>query len=778
MRAADLLGFAWQVLRGSVSRTLLILLAMGIGVAAVVMVTALGEGARLYVANQFGSLGTNLIIVLPGRSETSGSMPGVLMGKTPRDLTLEDALALGRSRAVRRIAPLVVGAGEVRAGGLSRDTTVLGSTAELMDVRHMDMAQGSFLPPGDPRHSQPVCVIGTKVANELFGSHQALGEWVRIGDWRFRVIGVLAAQGQSLGNDIDEIVIVPLAAAQALFDTESLFRILVEAKSREQIPAAQADVEEILRLRHEGERDVTVITQDAVLATFDRILRALTLAVASIAAISLAVAGILIMNVMLIAVTQRAARDRPAQGAGRHRAADSPAVLHRGPAARLGRRRGRPRRGRAGAQPRRAAVSRDPVPGAVVGAGRGAGDGDGDRRAVHRGAGAARRHARSGAGAVAKMSMRYADFVSFTYTSLSAHRLRTLLTALGIAVGIAAVILLTSIGEGLHRFIIDEFTQFGTNIIAVNPGRVQTHGAPLGAVNTVRPLTIDDAIALRRAPYVQAAVPVIQGNAEITHGGKSRRVTLYGVGADFASAFRMHVALGNYLPEDDPRTPRAFAVLGSKAALELFGEDNPLGDRIRVGGERYRVVGVMQSKGQVLGFDLDDTVFIPVGRALEMFNRESLMEIDVTYEPTAPLADVEQGLKRILNARHGSEDYTVTPQQKMLEVFGTVLTRSLSPSPRSAAFRCWSAAWAYSPSSRSPWPNAPPRSACCAPWARRGRVSCSCFWARRRCSRCWAERPGCCWAGASRWRCIWCCRRCRCIRPGAMPCWPSWSRWR
>ena len=168
-------------------------------------------------------------------------------------------------------------------------------------------------------------------------------------------------------------------------------------------------------------------------------------------------------------------------------------------------------------------------------------------------------------------------------------------------------------------------------------------------------------------------MPVIQGNAEITRGGKSRRVTLYGVGADFAEAFRMRVALGHYLPEDDPRTPRAFAVLGSKAAVELFGEDNPLGDRIRVGGERYRVVGVMQSKGQVLGFDLDDTVFIPVGRALEMFNRESLMEIDVTYEPTAPLENVEEGLKRILSARHGSEDYTVTPQQKMLEVFGTVL---------------------------------------------------------------------------------------------------------
>jgi putative ABC transport system permease protein len=269
--------------------------------------------------------------------------------------------------------------------------------------------------------------------------------------------------------------------------------------------------------------------------------------------------------------------------------------------------------------------------------------------------------------------MRYADFIDFTYTSLRAQRLRTALTALGIAVGIAAVILLTSIGEGLHRFIIDEFSQFGTNIIAVNPGRIQTHGAPLGAVNTVRPLSIDDALALRRAPYVQASVPVTQGNAELTYAGRGRRVTLYGVGAEFAAALSMRVAVGQFLPADDPRTPRAFAVLGSKAALELFGGANPLGERIRVGGERYRVVGVMQSKGQVLGFDLDDTVFIPVGRALELFNQESLMEIDITYEPTAPLHEVEAGLKRILNARHGAEDYTLTPQQKMLEVFGTVL---------------------------------------------------------------------------------------------------------
>jgi len=269
--------------------------------------------------------------------------------------------------------------------------------------------------------------------------------------------------------------------------------------------------------------------------------------------------------------------------------------------------------------------------------------------------------------------MRTADFVRITLGSLVSHRLRSLLTALGIAIGVAAVMLLTAIGEGLHRFVIAEFTQFGTNLISVTPGRITTHGASLGAVNTVRPLSIEDALALRRAPYVQVTDPAVQGNAEIEHAGKSRRVTLYGVGPDFVRALSMQVGSGEFLPHDDPRSARAFAVLGSKTARELFGDESPLGARIRIGGERYRVVGVMASKGQVLGFDLDDTVFIPVARALDMFNRESLMEIHVLYEPTAPLAEVEAGLKRILIARHGAEDFTVTPQQKMLEVFGTVL---------------------------------------------------------------------------------------------------------
>ena len=137
--------------------------------------------------------------------------------------------------------------------------------------------------------------------------HPSLGKWLRIGDYRFRVIGILGSAGQSIGMDTEELLIIPVASAQMIFNNPSLFRILVEAKSRNAMPKAKTDILNIVRKRHQGEEDVTVVTQDAVLATFDRIFNTLTFTVAGIAAISLAVAGILIMNVMLVAVAQRRA---------------------------------------------------------------------------------------------------------------------------------------------------------------------------------------------------------------------------------------------------------------------------------------------------------------------------------------------------------------------------------------------------------------------------------------------------------------------------------------
>ena len=269
--------------------------------------------------------------------------------------------------------------------------------------------------------------------------------------------------------------------------------------------------------------------------------------------------------------------------------------------------------------------------------------------------------------------MRTADLVKFTGGSVVAHRMRALLTALGIAVGVAAVVLLTSIGEGVRQFVVAEFTQFGTNIVGITPGTTQTMGGSIGVFGTVRPLTIDDAEALRRVPYMTASVPVVQGNAEVEGNGRKRRVTVYGVGHEFADAFRFEVASGTFLPPDDPRAPRNLAVLGSKMKDQLFGDANALGANVRVGSERYRVVGVMRAKGTMIGFDLDDTVYVPAARALELFDRDSLFEIDVLYEETAPVDEVVAGIRRVLMARHGDEDFTITTQQQMLDTLGSVL---------------------------------------------------------------------------------------------------------
>jgi putative ABC transport system permease protein len=304
MKAFDVIRFSFQAATGFRTRTLLILLAMAIGVGAVIMLTALGEGARLYVTREFTSLGTHLLITIPGRSETTGGPPP-LLGETPRDLTLDDALALKRSTAIRRVAPIALGSAPVSWQQRSREVTIMGSTAALFDIRQLSMAQGRFLPAGKPSLQSAVCVLGYKVKNELFGNTSPLGKWLRIGGRRFRVIGVLTPKGQSLGMDMGDIAIVPVASAQSLFNTTSLFRILIQATGRDSVSRAKQAILDIIRDRHEGEDDVTVITQDALLSTFDRIFTALTLTVAGIAAISLAVAGILIMNVMMISVSQR-----------------------------------------------------------------------------------------------------------------------------------------------------------------------------------------------------------------------------------------------------------------------------------------------------------------------------------------------------------------------------------------------------------------------------------------------------------------------------------------
>jgi putative ABC transport system permease protein len=286
----------------------MLLTAIAIGVAAVVLLTAVGEGARRYVTGQFASLGTQLLIVLPGRAETAGGgIQGLLVGETARELTLDDALAIERSPRVRQVTPLVPGAGTASWGARERDITLLGTSAPMLAIQHWTLGSGRFLPPGDLDKAEPVCVLGSTVARELFAGRSPLGEWLRIGDARCRVLGTLAEQGLAGGFDVDETVILPVATAQQIFNTAAVFRILVEASELDTVEAARREIIEIVKARHAGEEDITVVTQDALVATFDTIFNMITAGLAAIAAISLVVAGVLIMNVMLVAVSQRTA---------------------------------------------------------------------------------------------------------------------------------------------------------------------------------------------------------------------------------------------------------------------------------------------------------------------------------------------------------------------------------------------------------------------------------------------------------------------------------------
>jgi putative ABC transport system permease protein len=302
MSAADLLRFAFGALSGHRLRTLLSLLGMAIGVAAVIALTALGEGARRYVIEQFASIGTNLLIVVPGKSETTG-IPGV--GAAAHDLTLQDALTLHRAiPEAELVAPFVVGTESVAHGARRRQVAVAGATRELLAVRKLSLARGEFLPAEEMSRGRPVTVLGSKLARELFPSEEAVGRIVRIGGWRMRVIGVLAPRGQQLGMDMDDIAIVPVVTGMRMFDRRSLFRVMIQVRATADLEQAKGKVVKLLAERH-GEEDVTVLTQDAVVATFSQILGVLTLAVGAIAGISLAVAGIGIMNVMLVSVSER-----------------------------------------------------------------------------------------------------------------------------------------------------------------------------------------------------------------------------------------------------------------------------------------------------------------------------------------------------------------------------------------------------------------------------------------------------------------------------------------
>ncbi len=270
--------------------------------------------------------------------------------------------------------------------------------------------------------------------------------------------------------------------------------------------------------------------------------------------------------------------------------------------------------------------------------------------------------------------MKLSDLLHLSLSSVFSYRARSILTTLGIAIGIASVVLLTAIGEGIHRFVLSEFTQFGTHIIGITPGKSETHGGSTSTFANTRPLTIEDAEALLRIPHVIASVPVVQGAAKVEAAILARDTTILGVGAATREVWSLEISLGQFLPPDDSRSARSFVVLGHKVANEIFPNQNPVGERVKIANERYRVIGVMASKGQILGFDMDDAVYIPAAKALAMFNRESLMEIDLLYHPAADIDDLTAEISKTLKQRHRREDFTIITQQEMVDVLGSILS--------------------------------------------------------------------------------------------------------
>ena len=303
MKLSDLVEFAFTALARHRLRTGLSLLGIAIGVAAVVILTALGEGARRYVVGQFSALGSNLVIIVPGKNETTGGLPGVI--GVPNDLTLEDARVLRRAEPrVLYMAPISIGNETIAHRERRRPVMVLGSTSELTQVRQLTVSSGRFLPAGDLERGGQMAVLGAKVADELFGTQPPVGRVIRIGDWRIRVIGVLSREGMQIGVNMDDLVVIPVATAMQMFNQTSLPRIMLKMQAGADLDAACGRMVQVLTERHK-EEDVTCITQESVVASLSAIVTTLTLALSGIAAISLCVAGVGIMNLMLVSVSER-----------------------------------------------------------------------------------------------------------------------------------------------------------------------------------------------------------------------------------------------------------------------------------------------------------------------------------------------------------------------------------------------------------------------------------------------------------------------------------------
>jgi len=304
MPLLELLLTAIDTIRANKVRAFLTTLGVVIGVLSVILLVALGEGAKQYLSDTFAGLGSNLLQIFPGKKETQGGMGG-FPAATTHKLTREDELAIvHRAYTIDAVSAMVAAGGQVRFQNRRRDTYVFGVGSRFAEIHNMTVETGRFLTDEDVDAHRRHVVLGKTILDELFGAENPLGKPIRIADAEFVIVGVMEHKGNSLGFDLDDLVLIPGTTALDLFGLDGYTKFEARARDKANIASAIADVTELLRTRH-GVEDFTVVSQDDLLSTVNAIMATMTMVLLAIASIGLVVGGIGIANIMLVSVRER-----------------------------------------------------------------------------------------------------------------------------------------------------------------------------------------------------------------------------------------------------------------------------------------------------------------------------------------------------------------------------------------------------------------------------------------------------------------------------------------
>ena len=304
--------FVFESLRLSVEaikaqklRSGLTMLGMSIGVFSVVALVSLGNGAKVYVLEQFQSLGSNFIIIQPGKTDKKTQM-GPPIGSSQRRMTLQDVNALERRTLnLEAVSGLILSSGQLRNDDAIANITIFGVNEQFPKIIALTPSEGSFFQREEADTGRRVIVLGANIAQKLFGSETALGRSVKLNQTPFKVVCVLSSMGNKLGVDFDEVAFIPVVSAMRVFNEDKLFGIRAKAASKISTTDAVNEITEVLKERRRGEEDFTIMTQQAMTNTLDGILGMLSYVLGGIASISMLVGGVGIMNIMLVSVTER-----------------------------------------------------------------------------------------------------------------------------------------------------------------------------------------------------------------------------------------------------------------------------------------------------------------------------------------------------------------------------------------------------------------------------------------------------------------------------------------